>query len=139
MGLSKSYSKLIQIPDYYGRLQYLRLYGDIGDETFGKYRYLNQKFYTSPQWRSARNHIIFRDNGCEFGLPGFDIPKGQIMVHHINPITIDDIVNCDPKLFDPENLITMSMDTHKRMVTYGTEEQIAMIDRRPNDTCPWKN
>ena len=135
----KSYSELVLLPTFIERYRYLRLGGRIGEETFGIDRYLNQKFYRSDEWRRLRNHIIVRDCGCDLGVDGYDI-HGQIIIHHINPITVDDILQRSELLFDPENLICVTDNTHKA-IHYGDEMRLVCepIIRRQNDTCPWKH
>lgn len=135
----KSYSDLIKLPDYQSRLDYLYIGGVIGDETFGSSRWLNQRLYTSNEWRRTRDNIIIRDNGCDLGIQGCYLPSRLIIVHHINPITEDDIVHMRPILFDPENLISVSKKSH-RYIHYGivNPETTIIIERTPNDTCPWK-
>lgn len=134
----KSYSELILLKTFEERYEYLRLDGIIGEYTFGSHRYLNQKFYSTPEWRRFRNEIIVRDNGCDMGLAGYDI-YGIIHVHHINPITKQDILNRSRCLFDPENVICLSESTHKAL-TYGADVPIQKpIERFKNDTCPWRH
>ena len=137
--MSKTYSELITIPTFEERYEYLRLDGVVGEATFGYDRYLNQILYTSKEWRKFRDDIIIRDNGCDLACPGFEIPVRAI-VHHINPITVEDVVNRHPKVFDPENVITVSHNTHEA-IHYGDETLliIAPNERTPNDTCPWKH
>lgn len=135
----KTYSELIQIPSYIERYRYLRLGGKAGDITFGNERYLNQVLYKSPEWKSIRREVIIRDDGCDMGVEGYSIP-GIPIIHHINPITIEDIVNRADKVFDPENLITVSRRTHNA-IHYGDEELLTIdqvIIRRPNDQIPWR-
>ena len=135
----KTYSELITIPTFEERYEYLRLDGIVGKATFGYDRYLNQILYTSREWRRFRDDIIIRDMGCDLAIPGFEIPVRAI-VHHINPITVEDVVNRHPKVFDPENVITVSHNTHEA-IHYGDETLliIAPIERKANDTCPWKH
>lgn len=127
------------IPTFEERYEYLRLDGVVGQATFGYDRYLNQVLYTSKEWRRFRDDILIRDNGCDLGMPGFEIPVRAI-VHHINPITVEDVVNRHPKVFDPENVITVSHNTHEA-IHYGDKQLIiiAPVERRANDTCPWKH
>lgn len=139
----KSYSELIKFSTIQDRFIYLMLNGNVAEETFGSYRRLNQAFYRSAEWKHTRDQIILRDNGCELGLDGYDI-VGTILVHHINPITIDDILHHTRKLFDPENLVCVSGILHEG-IHYGNENFIDKLerDRNPiirtkNDTCPWK-
>lgn len=137
--MERCYSELISLPTYLDRYRYLKLDGVIGETTFGFERYLNQVFYNSGEWRRLRNEIIIRDLGCDLGIEGRDIQKGAI-IHHINPITIKDIQNRNPCLFDPENLITTTDRTHKA-IHYGDEKILIFdpIERTPYDTCPWRH
>lgn len=134
----RTYSKLIELPTFRERYRYLKLDGQVGYVTFGWSRYLNQAFYTSYEWLHFRDDIILRDNGCDLGLDGYDI-EDRILIHHINPITKEDILNRSLVLFDPENVIATSYNTH-RAIHYGDESllQIDIVERRPNDTCPWR-
>lgn len=134
----RTYSELILIPTFEERYKYLRLGGKVGKDTFGFDRYLNQIFYKDPEWLSVRDDVIFRDNGCDLGIEGREI-YGRILVHHINPITKDDILNRAHKLFDLENLICTSKLTHDA-IHYGDDSILFKdpIERMPNDTCPWK-
>lgn len=135
----KSYSELITIPTFLERYRYLKLNGRVGEATFGHDRYLNQILYTSQEWRRFRDKILIRDEGRDLGIPGFEIPGGAI-IHHINPITVNDVLNRDPKVFDPENVITVSHNTHEA-IHYGNETKLIIEPniRRPNDTCPWRH
>ena len=134
----KKYSEVITLPTYLDRYRYLRIGGRVGEVTFGYDRYLNQVLYKSDEWKRFRNKIILRDNGCDLGCDGFDI-HGRVLVHHINPITVEDVIKRHPKVFDEENVICTSLDTHNA-IHYGDENLlvVAPIERRPNDTCPWK-
>ena len=136
----KSYSEMMKLPTYEERLKYLSLNGNIGDMTFGGHRYLNQKFYSSKEWRKLRRDIIFRDNCCDLGCEGREIGRGAL-VHHINPITVDDVINRRKSVLDPENLITVSRKTHE-LITYGREADVnsshSFSERKRNDTCPWR-
>lgn len=134
----KTYSELITLPTFEERYQYLRLGGQVGKETFGYDRYLNQRFYKDQEWLRVRDEVIIRDNGCDLGVPGREIGS-RILVHHINPITKEDILNRSRKLFDPENLICTMKNTHDA-IHYGDEELLAKdpINRSKNDTCPWR-
>ena len=136
--MNRSYSELMRYSDFLDRYEYLRLMGNVGDETFGWNRYLNQQFYRSKEWRKVRRDVILRDEGCDLGVRDREIVKGLI-VHHITPITIDDVTNGSPLLFDPENLICVSDATH-RAIHYGDASLLPQdpIDRMPNDTCPWR-
>lgn len=134
----RTYSELITIPTFEERFEYLKLNGSVGLETFGHDRYLNQILYNSPEWRRFRPEIIVRDNGCDLACEGYEI-FGKILIHHINPITAKDILNRNPKVFDPENVITTVHNTHNA-IHYGDENLLitAPIERSRNDTCPWR-
>lgn len=134
----KTYSELIALPTFEDRFEYLQLKGIVGQETFGFDRYLNQILYSSKEWKSLRNEIIVRDNGCDLALEGFEI-HGRILIHHINPITIDDVIKRREMVFDPENLICVTHNTHNA-IHYGDKSLLITgpIERRANDTCPWK-
>lgn len=134
----KTYSELITLPTFEERFNYLKLSGNVGKETFGFDRYLNQKFYKSPEWLSVRDYVIVRDNGCDLGIAGREI-YGRILVHHINPITKEDILSNSKFLFDPEYLISTMDNTHNA-IHYGDDNLLLTdpIERRRNDTCPWR-
>lgn len=134
----KTYSKLISYRTFEERFQYLKLSGKVGASTFGYDRYLNQMLYQSQEWRDFRRDIIIRDNGCDLACQGYDI-RGMIIIHHINPITKEDIINRHPKVFDPENVIATTDRTHKA-IHYSDEHLLAVapIERQRNDTCPWR-
>lgn len=135
----RTYSELIQLPTFRQRFEYLKLSGSVGKATFGYDRYLNQRFYTSKEWKDLRNEIIVRDNGCDLGLEDFEI-RGRILIHHMNPIVDDDIVNVSDYLMNPEYLICVSHDVHNA-IHYGNNDILRAkeyVPRRPNDTCPWK-
>lgn len=134
----KAYSELITLPTFEERFEYLQLKGTVGQETFGFDRYLNQILYNSKEWKYLRNEIIVRDNGCDLALEGFEI-HGRILIHHINPITIDDVIKRREMVFDPENLICVTHNTHNA-IHYGDKSLLITgpIKRRANDTCPWK-
>ena len=135
----KTYSELIMIPTFEGRYEYLKLGGQVGVETFGFDRYLNQAFYKSDEWLSVRDYVIARDNGCDLGVEGYEI-YGRILIHHMNPITKEDILQRSKFLLDPEYLITTVKRTHDA-IHYGNNSIIfeAPIERRKNDTCPWRH
>lgn len=135
----KTYSELITIPTFEERFEYLKLDGQVGVETFGFNRYLNQAFYKSDEWLSIRDYVITRDNGCDLGMEGYEI-YGRILIHHINPITKDDIIQRSRILLDPENLITTVKRTHDA-IHYGDSNLLMRdpIERRKNDTCPWRH
>ena len=138
MKMTKTYLELIQLDSYDERFEYLKIGGFVGEETFGSDRYLNQALYTSPEWRKFRNRIIVRDNGCEMGLDNLKINK-RVIIHHINPITPEDIVNRDPKIFDPNNVVCVSHALHQA-IHYGDKNLLPVmpVERTPHDTCPWK-
>lgn len=137
----KTYSELIKYQTFEDRLNYLRLYGNVAEDTFGFDRYLNQNFYKSLEWRNLRNYIIARDMGCDLAIPNMEIMDTKILIHHINPITKDDILNKTEFLLNPEFLITTWKRTHD-IIHYGNESYENInnpISRKKNDTCPWKN
>ena len=133
----KTYSEAIAIPDYYERYQYLKLQGMVGEETFGSLRFLNQKLYDSDEWKKFRRKVILRDDGNDMAVDGFNI-SGRAIVHHINPITAEDIINKNPKVFDLENVILVSHNTHEA-IHYGNESllPIEYKEREPGDTLLW--
>lgn len=135
----RSYSELSKLNTFLDRFNYLKLNGCVGTETFGWSRYLNQALYWSSEWKKTRRRVIIRDNGNDLGLDGYSI-YGPIYVHHMNPITPEDIENRDPKLFDMDGLICVSRRTHEA-ITLGDLDLLPKdpIVRKPNDTCPWKN
>ena len=135
----RTYSELITLPTFEERFRYLQLDGRVGEETFGFDRYLNQAFYKSEEWLRVRDQVILRDNGCDLGIEGREI-YGRILIHHMNPITVDDIAKRSKYLLDPEYLITTVKNTHDA-IHYGDENLLIKmpIERTRNDTCPWKN
>lgn len=138
MMIIKTYSELITLPTFEERYAYLRLGGTVGKETFGYDRYLNQILYSSGEWKSFRRDIIIRDNGCDLACEGYDIFV-RALVHHINPITVEDVLNRNPMIFDPENVITTTHNTHQA-IHYGDESLLirAPTERTQFDTCPWR-
>lgn len=135
----RTYTELIKIPTFEERFEYLKLKGNVGTETFGYDRYLNQNFYKSSLWRSIRNQVILRDMGCDLGCEGYEI-YGKVIIHHMNPITADDIEESSVYLMNPEYLICVSHDTHQA-IHYGDRnllQERTFVERTPNDTCPWK-
>lgn len=134
----KTYSELIKIPTFEDRFKYLSLSGKVGEATFGGHRYLNQMLYKMDEWKSTRREVILRDNGSDLGHEDHPI-TGSIYIHHINPITIDDILEQRPCVFDLENLISTSFRTHNG-IHYGNEEVLpkGLVVRTKNDTCPWR-
>lgn len=135
---TRSYHELSQLKTFEERFEYLKLSARIGEETFGTERFLNQYFYGTPEWRALRQNALIRDQGCDLGIEDHPI-GGRIEVHHINPITAEDIRNRDPCLLDLENVICVSSNTHKA-IHYGDASLLPHdpIERKPNDTCPWK-
>lgn len=137
----RTYSELIKLSTFEERFEYLKLDGVIGEDTFGFDRYLNQLFYISPEWRSLRKDIITRDLGCDLGISDREILDNKILIHHMNPITKEDILNRTKFLLDPEYLITTIDNTHKA-IHFGNADflinQIPII-RSKNDTCPWRH
>lgn len=138
MNTIKTYSELITLPTFLDRYRYLRIGGAVGKETFGYDRYLNQMLYRTPEWKRFRNEIIIRDNGCDLAIDGYEI-VGKILIHHINPITVEDVIRRNPMIFDPENVISVSHNTHNA-IHYGDESLLITepIIRTQNDTCPWR-
>lgn len=134
----KSYSELITLSTFEKRFQYLKLEGTIGQETFGSRRWLNQNFYHSDKWLRFRDSIIIRDSGCDLGVQGYDI-YGPVLIHHLNPITYENILYNDQCVFDPENVICTNLRTHNA-IHYGTDNVVTntLVERSRNDTCPWR-
>ena len=134
----RTYSELITLPTFTERYNYLKLSGSVGIETFGFDRYLNQTLYRSPEWKRFRRDMIIRDNGLDLACEGYEI-VGKILLHHIDPLTVEDVLRRDPKIFDPENVICTSLNTHNA-IHYGDESLLVTepIIRTKNDTCPWK-
>lgn len=134
----KTYSELIKLPTFKERFQYLKLDGVVGESTFGYDRWINQNFYQSTEWKRLRNYIINRDNACDLGVPGREIPK-YVIIHHMNPITKEDLISKNMFCMDPEYLICVTDKTH-RAIHYGDESLLytAPVERVPNDTCLWK-
>lgn len=134
----KTYSEMVRLPTFLERYRYLKIGGQVGYETFGYDRYLNQILYRSPEWKRFRRDIIIRDNGCDLACDGYEI-IGKVLIHHIDPITVRDIELRDPKIFDPENVVSVTLNTHNA-IHYGDESLLITepLVRTPNDTCPWK-
>lgn len=132
----KSYNGLLQFSSFKDRFDYLQLRGGVGRETFASMRYLNQAFYTSSEWRHFRDHIIVRDKGCDLGVSGHEI-FGPVLLHHIRPLTIEQMESMDPCIMDPDNVICTSFDTHNA-IHYGLEAPYhEPIVRMPGDTTLW--
>lgn len=134
----KTYSELVRLPTFEERFEYLKLKGSVGKDTFGHDRYLNQVFYTSQEWRRLRDEIIIRDNGCDLGIEGREI-GGKIYIHHLNPLGANDILTHSEYLMNPEYLICTSFETHNA-IHYGDINLLPRnpIERKRNDTCPWR-
>lgn len=134
----RTYSELSQLMTFKERYEYLRLDGIVGEETFGFDRYMNQIFYRSKEWESIRREVIIRDNGCDLGVNGYEI-HGKILIHHMNPIDLKDIVYRTEILLNPEYLITTVLSTHNA-IHYGDSNLLPCLpkERSMYDTCPWK-
>lgn len=136
----RTYSELIKLPTFKERFKYLQLNGHVGESTFGFDRYINQRFYRLPEWKEIRNHVILRDQGCDLGVPGREIPNGvRLLIHHMNPMQPKDIVNKKDWILDPEFLICTMKRTHDA-IHYGDESLLydEPVERYRGDTCPWK-
>ena len=135
----RTYSELIAIPTFEERFEYLQLKGSVGKDTFGYDRYLNQVLYRSPEWKRLRNQIIIRDDGCDLACDGYDV-YGKVLIHHLNPITVEDVLARSRKVFDPDNLVCVSHNTHNA-IHYGDVDLLVTgpIIRTKNDTCPWRH
>lgn len=134
----RTYSELITLKTFEERFEYLQVDGIVGEETFGSRRYINQKYYTSNEYKRLRRIILLRDNGFDLGVEDHPI-NGMIIIHHMNPITIEDILNHSPLAWDSEYLISVSALTHKA-IHFSDIELLPKpaIERKPNDTCPWR-
>jgi len=134
----KTYTELSRLKTFNDRYEYLRLNGLVGEETFGFDRYINQLFYRSQKWKSIRDFVIIRDNGCDLGVEGYEI-HSRIIIHHMNPITIRDIEDESDFLLNPEYLISTTHNTHNA-IHYGDENLLITMprERTRNDTCPWR-
>lgn len=135
----RTYKELRQLKTFEERYEYLRLSDRVGRETFGFDRYFNQKFYRSVEWKRIRDQVLVRDNGCDLGIEGRELKTCRVLIHHLNPITLEEIQNGSESLFDLDNLITVSHSTHNS-IHYGDDTTLFKdpIERSPNDTCPWK-
>lgn len=133
----RTYSELQNLRTVQERFRYLSLRGTVAQATFGSDRHVNQKFYTSHEWRQIRHEVIARDLGCDLGIEGYEIHQG-LYIHHMNPMTLQDILNGDPAVLNPEFLITVTHQTHNA-IHYGNEEQLpqVFVERRPGDTKLW--
>lgn len=138
MNKKLSYAELIKLKTFEERLLYLQQYQRVANATFGQEREMNQRFYRSTEWRQLRNSIIIRDNGCDLAVPGYTI-YDRIYIHHINPLTINDFAESNSSLFDEENLVCVSFNTHQ-LIHYGTISSVkasGIINRKKNDTKLW--
>ena len=135
----RTYTELSKLKTFKERFEYLQLNGEVCKDTFGFDRIFNQIFYGSSEWKRSRDIVIVRDNGCDLGIEGHEINGQRVIIHHLNPITLEDIEKKSPMLFDPEYLITTIHSTHNA-IHYGDESLLitAPIERSKNDTCPWK-
>jgi hypothetical protein len=135
--MNRTYSELRKFTEFEDRFEYLKLNGEVGRSTFGFDRWINQRFYTSYEWKRARNLVILRDNGCDLGVPGYEI-NGAMLIHHINPMAADDIIHGEEWIFDPEFLITTTQNTHNA-IHFGDDKLLpkVVISRSPNDTKLW--
>lgn len=139
MKIIRTFKELSRFITFEDRFNYLRLNGEVGKDTFGFDRVFNQMFYRSREWKDLRDFVIIRDNGCDLGVPGHEIYGQRFIIHHLNPISIDDIKENSDYLMNPEYLITTIHNTHNA-IHYGDESLLltAPIERYKNDTCPWK-
>ena len=135
----KTYTELSQFTTFKDRFEYLKLNGQVGKDTFGFDRVFNQRFYRSREWRNCRNYVIDRDRGCDLGIDGFEIVGQNILIHHMNPISLEDLEKHTDLLLNPEYLISVTHNTHNA-IHYGDSTLLvtAPIVRSPNDTCPWR-
>lgn len=134
----RNYTELSKLKTFEERYKYLRLEGVVAEETFGYERYFNQKFYKSKEWKRLRDYVIMRDRGCDLGIEDREIIGEWIIIHHMNPVTLDDIKNATDILLDPEYLISTVHNTHNA-IHYGTEDLLMLnTERKKNDTCPWR-
>lgn len=133
----RRYSELCRLQTFEERFDYLKLKGVVGESTFGFDRYLNQLLYRSSEWKKVRNAVIVRDDGCDMGLA--DYPANRIIVHHMNPLSVEDLENRSDLIFDPEFLICVSFNMHNA-IHFGDETLLPKlpVERKPGDTCPWR-
>lgn len=136
--MNKTYNEVKKRNSFNARFNYLKLKGKVGRSTFGGNRYMNQRLYKSKKWLDARDRVIIRDKGCDLGIQGLEI-QGMIIVHHINPITIEDVYNDSDCVYDSNNLVCTSLDTHNALHFEGKCPEYEPVERLPNDTVPWKN
>lgn len=134
----RTYQELIQLPTFKERFEYLKLEGYVGEPTFGYDRYINQKFYTSPEWRRLRREVILRDECRDLAVDGYEI-QGKVLIHHINPISLEDLEERSPAAYSLDNLICVSPLTHEA-IHYSNYDLLPQdpVERFPNDMCPWR-
>ncbi len=139
VSMIKTYSQLSRLTTFEERFDYLSLKGHVGEETYGFDRWINQRFYKSSEWKQVRYYVIERDAGCDLGIPGREI-QNHIIVHHINPILVNDISDSTEFLLNPEYLICTTERTHNA-IHYGDASLLLTMppERKPNDTCPWRH
>jgi hypothetical protein len=137
MTITRTYSELCKFDTFDERFDYLKLHGEVGYSTFGFDRYINQQFYASNEWKQAREYVIWRDNGCDLGIPGYEIFRG-LFIHHINPMVVDDIIHQEEWVINPEYLITTTQKTHNA-IHYGNKSLLpkVVMARIPGDTMLW--
>lgn len=135
--MTKAYSWMIELPTFEERLEYLKLGGGVGRSTFGFDRYINQRFYKSREWQDVRQHVIYRDEGCDLGVPGYEI-HAEILIHHMNPMDANDILHKEGWILNPDYLITTTHKTHN-VIHYGGESSYPKVvtERTPHDTKLW--
>ena len=139
MTIIRTYDELSKLKTFEDRFEYLKLGGQVGKDTFGFDRIFNQRFYRSREWKACRDFVIIRDNGCNLGIDGYEINSQNVIVHHINPISLEDIEKRTDILLNPEYLITTTHKTHNA-IHYGDKDLLVTgpIERSKNDTCPWR-
>ena len=137
MSRIRTYKELSRLDTFEERYRYLKLSGNLGERTFGFDRWINQRFYKSQEWKSVRNHVIVRDNGCDLGISGYEIVTGLI-IHHMNPLSVEDVKHGEEWIIDPNFLITTSLQTHNA-IHYGDESLLPRgpIERKMGDTTLW--
>lgn len=139
MTIIRTYDELSKLKTFEDRFEYLKLDGQVGKDTFGFDRIFNQRFYRSREWKACRDFVIIRDNGCDLGIDGYEINSQNVIIHHINPISLEDIEKRTDILLNPEYLITTTHKTHNA-IHYGDKDLLVTgpIERSKNDTCPWR-
>ena len=139
MTIVRTYDELSKLKTFEDRFEYLKLDGQVGKDTFGFDRIFNQRFYRSREWKACRDFVIIRDNGCDLGIDGYEISSQNVIIHHINPISLEDIEKRTDILLNPEYLITTTHKTHNA-IHYGDKDLLVTgpIERSKNDTCPWR-